>query len=65
MRWGTFTHRTRIWEFPGSLAVKDSAFFTAVSWVQSLAWELPHATAKKKRERERESKERKRIWQES
>ena len=36
-------------EFPGSLAVKDSATVTAVAQVQTLSRELPHAmgTAKK------------------
>ena len=32
-------------EFPGGLAVKDSALATAVAQVQSLARELLHATS--------------------
>ena len=27
------------------------AWVTAVAWIQSLAWELPHAIAKRKKER--------------
>ena len=30
-------------EFPGGLAGSGSGFVTAVAWVQSLAWELPHS----------------------
>lgn len=37
-------------EFPGDLPVKN-VVFTAVAWVQTLAWELSHAPAAAKKKK--------------
>lgn len=39
-------------EFPGDLPVKNLVF-TAVAWVQTLAWELSHAPAAAKKKKKR------------
>lgn len=38
-------------EFPGDLPVKN-VVFTAVAWVQTLAWELSHAPAAAKKKKD-------------
>ena len=52
-----FSYVNMVLEFPGGLAVKDSAVVTAVVWVQPLAWELPHAmgSAKKKKKEKKQT----------
>ena len=50
-----FIYKSRVLEFPGGLVGKESggvtavAQVTAVAWVQSLVWELPHAVGTPKR----------------
>lgn len=39
-------------EFPGDLPVKN-VVFTAVAWVQTLAWELSHAPAAAKKKKKK------------
>ena len=51
-----FSYVNMVLEFPGGLAVKDSAVVTAVVWVQSLAWELPHAMGSAKKKKKKKNK---------